>query len=41
MDKMGSERLSMKTEQDYETGPDPITQNKTNVTSRKITLAPR
>ena len=41
MDKMGSERLSMETEQDYETGPDPITQNKTNVTSRKITLAPR
>lgn len=41
MDKMGSERLSMETEQDYETWPDPITQNKSSVTSRKITLAPR
>ena len=41
MDKMGSERLSVKTEHDYETGPDPITQNKTSVTSRKITLALR
>ena len=41
MDKMGSEHLSMETEQDYETGPDPITQNKSSVTSRKITLASR
>lgn len=38
MDKMGSKRLSVETEQDYETGPDPITQKKTRVTSRKITL---